>query len=77
MRRLALIVAAAAIAGLVALPAGAAPERLSFVQVVEKEFTLAVVLGLQPQSTRDAGDPRRDPLTVKECATTGDKGSST
>ena len=42
MRRLALIVAAAAIAGLVALPAGAAPERLSFVQVVEKEFTLTL-----------------------------------
>jgi plastocyanin len=42
MRRLALIVAAAAVAGLVALPAGAAPDGLSFVQVVEKEFTLTL-----------------------------------
>src|SRR4051812_5550108 len=42
MRRLAFIVATVAIAGLVALPAGAAPERLSFVQVVEKEFTLTL-----------------------------------
>ena len=127
MRRLAFVVAAAAIAGLAALPAGAAPERLSFVQVVEKEFTLtlsrqsvrtgsvsvelvnfgmdnhdlviksvkpgstpirfkqlaprgraertlrvdarallALVLDLQPQGTRDARDPRRDPVTVKE-----------
>ena len=40
MRRLAFVVAAAAIAGLAALPAGAIPERLSFVQVTEKEFTL-------------------------------------
>ena len=42
MRRLAFIVAAAAIAGLAALPAGASPERLSFVQVTEKEFTLTL-----------------------------------
>ncbi len=42
MRRLALVVAAAAVAGLAALPAGATPERLSFVQVTEKEFTLTL-----------------------------------
>jgi len=42
MRRLAFVVAAAAIAGLAALPAGARPERLSFVQVTEKEFTLTL-----------------------------------
>jgi uncharacterized cupredoxin-like copper-binding protein len=42
MRRVALAVAAAAIAGLVALPAGAQPTGLSFVQVVEKEFTLTL-----------------------------------
>jgi plastocyanin len=42
MRRLAFILAATAIAGLVALPAGATPQGLSFVQVVEKEFTLTL-----------------------------------
>ena len=42
MRRLAFVVAAAATAGLAALPAGATPERLSFVQVTEKEFTLTL-----------------------------------
>jgi uncharacterized cupredoxin-like copper-binding protein len=42
VRRSAFVVAAAAIAGLVALPAGASPERLSFVQVTEKEFTLTL-----------------------------------
>jgi plastocyanin len=41
MRRLALIlVALGAIAGLTALPSDAGADRLSFVQVVEKEFTL-------------------------------------
>lgn len=42
MRRAGLIVAAIASAGLVALPAGAQPDGLSFVQVVEKEFTLTL-----------------------------------
>lgn len=42
MRRLALIMAAAVSAGLAALPAGATPQGLSFVQVVEKEFTLTL-----------------------------------
>ena len=42
MRRLALILSAAGIAGLAALPAGATSERLSFVQVTEKEFTLTL-----------------------------------
>jgi hypothetical protein len=42
MRRLAFVLAAAVIAGLAALPAGATPERLSFVQVTEKEFTLTL-----------------------------------
>ena len=41
MRRLAILLAAA-VAGLAALPAGAGTERLSFVQVVEKEFTLTL-----------------------------------
>ena len=42
MTRLALILVAAAIGGLAALPAGASPARLSFVQVTEKEFTLTL-----------------------------------
>ena len=41
MRRLA-IVFAAALAGLAALPAGAGTNGLSFVQVVEKEWTLTL-----------------------------------
>lgn len=41
MRRLALLLAAA-IAGLAALPASAATDGLSFVQVVEKEYTLTL-----------------------------------
>ena len=41
MKRLALtLVVAIAAAGLAALPAGARPNTFSFVQVVEKEFTL-------------------------------------
>jgi uncharacterized cupredoxin-like copper-binding protein len=41
VRRFALLLAAA-IAGLAALPASAGTDRLSFVQVVEKEFTLTL-----------------------------------
>ena len=41
MRRLA-IVLAAAVAGLAALPASAGTDGLSFVQVVEKEWTLTL-----------------------------------
>jgi hypothetical protein len=41
MRRLAIIVAAA-VAGLAALPASAGTDGLSFVQVVEKEWTLTL-----------------------------------
>ncbi len=41
MKRLTILLAAA-VAGLAALPASAGTERLSFVQVVEKEFTLTL-----------------------------------
>ena len=42
MNRLAPLLAAVVVAGIAALPAGAGTEGLSFVQVVEKEYTLTL-----------------------------------
>ncbi len=42
MNRLALLLVAVAVSGIAALPAGAATQGLSFVQVVEKEYTLTL-----------------------------------
>ncbi len=42
MNRLALLFAAVVVSGIAALPAGAGTDGLSFVQVVEKEYTLTL-----------------------------------